>query len=88
MNTYEQNLARLLAAKWSDRYLCRLALLDHLRECLEKDNYLKATDVPKGSAGYEALDKELADLKIILDLYFNNEPQKLLDRQAKFLSKI
>ncbi|MEI7452516.1 MAG: hypothetical protein WCK37_04960 [Candidatus Falkowbacteria bacterium] len=46
-----------LKSKWSDKYLCKLALLDHLRECLEKDNYLKATDAPKSSEGYKNLDK-------------------------------
>jgi hypothetical protein len=62
----------LKKGKWSDKYFCKLALLDHLRECLEKDNYLKATDTPKDKVGYENLDKELMDLKILLDLYFED----------------
>jgi hypothetical protein len=85
---YQRQLDDLRAAKWHDVYLCRLALLDHLHECLEKDKYLKATDAPKNGEGYVALDKELADLKIILDLYFYNQPELLLQRQAKFLSKL
>lgn len=38
--------------KWSNKYFCKLALLNHIRECLEKDNYLKATDTPKTDKGY------------------------------------
>ena len=36
-----------------------------------KDNYFKATDdTDKDAQGYKYLDKELMDLKTILDLYF------------------
>ncbi len=66
----QDKLADIKKGKWSSKYFCKLALLDHIRECLEKDNYLKATDTPKDSEGYKNLDKELMDLKIILDLYF------------------
>jgi hypothetical protein len=38
---------KLIQEKWNSKYLCKLALFDHLRECLEKDNFLKATDTPK-----------------------------------------
>lgn len=45
----DSKLHQLQKSIWSDKYFCKLALLDHLRECLEKDNYLKATDTPKNS---------------------------------------
>jgi hypothetical protein len=72
----------------SNTYLCKLALLDHLRECLEKDNYLKATDAPKDSEGYRNLDKELMDLKIILDFYFDGKEELHEKRLSKFLEKL
>ena len=43
--------------KWSNKYFCKLALLNHIRECLEKDNYLKATDTPKTDKGYYILER-------------------------------
>lgn len=79
---------RQLKEKWSDKYFCKLALLDHLRECLEKDNYLKATDKPKDSVGYENLEKELMDLKIILDFYFDGEQTLYQKRIDKFLMNL
>jgi hypothetical protein len=74
--------------KWSDRYFCKLAILDHLRECLEKDNYLKATDTPKDSPDYQNLEKELMDLYILLNIYFKDSPQLLETRLDKFISKL
>lgn len=74
--------------KWSDDYFCKLALLDHLRECLEKDNHLKANDVAKDNIGYQNLDKELMDLKIILDLYFVDNKKLYKKRLDKFISKL
>lgn len=74
--------------KWSNKYFCKLALLDHLRECLEKDNYLKATDEPKTSLKYETLDKELMDLKIILELYFCDNDELYQKRLDKFIDKL
>ncbi|HNZ83775.1 MAG TPA: hypothetical protein PLA41_02315 [Candidatus Pacearchaeota archaeon] len=79
---------KLLADKWSDRYFCKLALLDHLRECLAKDNHLKAIDAAKTDKGYLNLDKELMDLKIILDFYFNDSKELYEKRLAKFIEKI
>lgn len=84
----EENIKKLLSGKWSDKYLCKLAILDHLRECLEKDNHLKALDIPKTDIGYQNLDKELMDLKVILDLYFHDN-QDLFDKRInKFLEKL
>ena len=78
-------IQQLKNGAWSNKYFCKLALLDHIRECLEKDNYLKATDEQKDSAGYKNLDKELMDLKIILDFYFAGEKDLYQKRIDKFL---
>jgi hypothetical protein len=87
--TTEEKLLKLREGKWSNKYFCKLALLDHLRECLEKDNYLKATDTPKSDKMYDNLDKELMDLKIILDLYFedSNWYTKRIDKFYENLEK-
>ncbi len=77
-----------LKPKWSNKYFCKLALLDHLRECLEKDNYLKAIDAPKNSEGYKNLDKELMDLKIILNFYFADNNELYESRINRFLEKL
>ncbi len=84
-----EKIELLKQGKWSDKYFCKLALLDHLRECLEKDNYLKATDTPKTDSGYVNLEKELMDLKIILDFYFENSElyDKRLNRFIENLNK-
>lgn len=65
-----------------------MSLLDHLRECLEKDNYLKATDTPKDSDGYKNLDKELMDLKTILEFYFDGNDELHNRRIDKFLENL
>lgn len=83
-----QEKIELLKKTWSNKYLCKLAILDHLRECLEKDNYLKATDASKDSDGYKNLDKELMDLKIILDFYFTDNNDLYETRINKFLEKL
>src|SRR3990167_9662657 len=77
-----------LLTKWSNKYFAKLGLLDHLRECFEKDNYLKATDSPKESQGYKDLEKELMDLKIILDFYFKDSQDLYEARLDKFLQKL
>lgn len=84
----QEKILKLKNGKWSDKYFCKLALLDHLRECLEKDNYLKATDAPKNSIGYGNLDKELMDLKIILDFYFKDSEGLFSRRIDKFIANL
>jgi len=84
----ENKIIQLKKGIWSNKYFCKLALLDHLRECLEKDNYLKATDAPKNSDGYKNLDKELMDLKVILDLYFDDNNELYTQRIDKFIDKL
>ena len=70
---------------WSDKYFCKLAMLDHIRECLEKDNHLKANDIPKDGKEYQSLDKELMDLYIILKLYFQDDDTLYDTRLQKFV---
>jgi len=84
----DKNIKKLLSGKWRDHYLVKLSVLDHLRECLEKDNYLKATDEPKDSPKYKDLEKELMDLKIILELYFAQSRELYEKRMKKFLSNL
>ena len=79
---------KLLEGEWGNKYFCKLALLDHIRECLQKDNYLKAIDEPKSSKKYEELDKELMDLKIILNLYFADNDNLYEERLKKFKNKM
>ncbi|MCX6808677.1 MAG: hypothetical protein NTW50_03350 [Candidatus Berkelbacteria bacterium] len=84
----KKKIKLLLESKWSNHYFCKLALLDHLRECLEKDNLLKATDTPKSSVGYENLEKELMDLGIILNIYFDGNDELLDKRLNKFIENL
>ncbi len=71
---------------FSDRYIAKLAIFDHIRECLEKDNHLKAVDAEKTSAGYVALEKELMDLQILLEVYFTGAEELKGARIQKFLA--
>lgn len=87
--TTKEKYNKLYEGKWSNKYFCKLAILDHLRECLEKDNYLKGKDIPKSDEGYDNLDKELMDLKILLDLYFEKSDwyEKRIDKFIQNLEK-
>jgi len=81
-------MKKILEGIWENKYFCKLALFDHIRECLQKDNYLKAIDEPKDSEKYKDLDKELMDLKIILDLYFADNDNLYKKRLKKFKEKM
>jgi len=83
----EEKIKYLIEEFWHDKYVCKLAILDHLRECLEKDNHLKALDIPKTAIEYKNLDKELMDLKIILDFYFVDNQELYIERINKFMEK-
>jgi len=69
------DLKILFDEKWNDKYLNLLAISDHLTECKLKYEAYKLEsinkDFTKEELKYE-LDKELMDLKILLDLYTNN----------------
>ncbi len=84
----KEKLKLLHEKKWWNKFLCTLSLFDHIRECLEKDNYLKAIDAPKNSEGYKNLDKELMDLKIILGFYFEEEDELYKKRIDKFMENL
>lgn len=84
----DNNILKLKKGKWTNKYFCKLSVFDHIRECLEKDNYLKAIDAPKESEGYENLDKELMDLKIILECYFYDMDELYKKRIGKFISHL
>lgn len=86
--TDKNTLATLINKFWKDKYVCKLSILDHLRECLEKDNYLKATDTPKTDVGYSNLDKELMDLLILLQMYFYQNDDLYTTRLQKFLANL
>lgn len=45
----EKKLKALQKGKWSNKYFCKLALRDHVRECWEKDCHLKSINAPKHS---------------------------------------
>ncbi len=72
----------------SNTYVCKLAILDHIHECIAKDTHLKAIDAPKYSEWYQALDKELMDLKILLDMYFYNKTVLYQQRIEKFIQHL
>jgi hypothetical protein len=55
---------------------------------MEKDSYLKSVDEPKDSEKYVAFDKELMDLKIILNLYFNDNETLESERLGKFVKNL
>ena len=87
--TNQEKYKKLLVGKWANKHHCKLEVLDHIRECLEKDNHLKGGDVPKTDPLYDALDKELMDLKIVLDLYFEGSDWygKRLDKFVEYLDQ-
>jgi len=84
----KEKIKLLYEKKWNNKYLCKLSLFDHIRECLEKDNYLKARNIPKDSEMYKNLDKELMDLKIILDFYFEKDEKLYEKRINKFMENL
>ena len=86
--TNDQIVTALKAGKWSNKYFCRLNILDHLRECVERDNYLKGTNTPKTDEKYLSLDKEFTDLKIMLDLYLDSMNDLYTARLNKFYEKL
>lgn len=86
--TNQQIIEKLKSGKWSNKYFCKLVILDHLHECIQKDNYLKALDIPKTDDKYRLLDKELMDLKIALDLYFEDNKDLYTIRLNKFLENL
>jgi len=83
--TIKNTLNKLYKDAWHSKYLCRMTILDHIRECLERDNYLKARGISKESKEYRLLDQEMMDLKIALDFYFKKEEKMYLERINKYV---
>jgi hypothetical protein len=81
-------LDALKAKFWGNKYFCKAEILNQVRACLELDNYLKATETPKADPMYQNLDKELMDLKIMLDFYLSDNPSLYQTRVEKFYSKL
>lgn len=77
--------------KFKDNYVLKLAITDHIDELKHKDTYMKMKDIPKGRNDHrDNFEKELADLYILLDVYFNKNVMNasLVDIRAdKIISK-
>ena len=69
---------------WKDDYFVSLGIYQHLVECKQKFEAVKnhaISSLSKDKLQYE-LDKELADLKILLDMYVKDE--MINERLEKF----
>lgn len=73
---------------WGNTYFCKSEVLNQIRGCLELDNHLKATETPKSDPMYEQLDKEMMDLKIMLDFYLSDKQDLYQARVEKFYEKL
>jgi len=83
----------LLNSKWKDKYLNLVAISDHLTECKLKYEAYKLDSINKDFSKEELkfeLDKELMDLKILLDIYvYNNSMKDLYNKRIeRFLEKL
>jgi hypothetical protein len=70
--------------EWKSDYFIGLGIYQHLAECKQKFELVKnhaVSNLSKEKLQYE-LDKELADLKILLDMYVKDEV--LVQRLDKF----
>lgn len=81
-------LEALRTGFWGNKYFCKSEVLNQIRACLELDNHLKATETPKMDPMYQELDKELMDLRIMLDFYLFDKPDLYQKRVEKFYSKL
>lgn len=74
----KKNIAEIkkeIEAKWSDKHFLELGIYQHLIECKQKFEATKnhsLLNLSKKKLKYE-LDKELTDLKILLDMYTSEE---------------
>jgi hypothetical protein len=84
-----QTMLEALKSKfWGNKYFCKSEVLNQIRACLEIDNHLKASETPKTDPMYQELDKEMMDLKIMLDFYLSDNPELYEKRVEKFYSKL
>lgn len=73
----------VVAEKFKDDYLRKLAIMDHLHELL----YIYQTEV-KAMSIDDNFEKELADLYILLQIHFSNDHTYVVNRMKQFEEKI
>jgi len=81
----KEDLPESIKKAWKDDYFVSLAIYQHLAECKEKFEMVKnhaVSPMSKEELQFE-LDKELADLKMLLDLYVKDDMME--KRVNKFL---
>ena len=66
------NKEGIVYEKYQDKYLLKLSISDHLRECIN----LYDIDYKKNKK-IDDLEKELADLYILLYMYFEDDGDKI-----------
>jgi hypothetical protein len=86
----------LFQKKWSDKYLCYLAALDHCNEIIALNR--RRAEIKAEFEGKEkdtkveminlSIENEIVDLKIILDFYLNEKENLVEERLEKFLAKL
>ncbi|MDP2947178.1 MAG: DUF3850 domain-containing protein [Nanoarchaeota archaeon] len=77
-----------LKKEWKSDFFVKLGIYQHLVECKQKFEFTKnhaVLDLSKEELKYE-LDKELADLKVLLDIYVKEEMYK--ERLEKFIKNL
>jgi len=87
MENYKE-LEEEIKKAWKDDYFISLGIYQHLVECKQKFEAVKnhaINSLPKDKLQLE-LDKELADLKILLDIYVKES--MINERLKKFQEKI
>ncbi|GEM_PF-3247750 len=83
----EEEIKNKIMAEWQNDYFLSLGIYQHLVECKQKFEMTKnhaVLPMSKEALQYE-LDKELADLKLLLDLYVKDEMVK--ERLNKYLKE-
>jgi len=80
---------KMIKEHWKEDYFISLGIYQHLVECKQKFDAVKnsaiISDFTKEQLQFE-LDKELADLKILLDMYVKQE--MFSKRINKFIEKM
>ncbi len=77
-------LDKLKQGKWQNEYLLSLAIISHVREVLLLSDY---ATVHKTAENLFAVDKEMMDLFILLQMWANDNPELLEARLEKFIKK-
>jgi hypothetical protein len=85
------NKKDLIKNRFEDKYLLKLAILDHIKEIYLKDKYMKATDISTSNEKERlqfAVEKEMMDLKILLDVWAEDKKELKDKRIDKFCKNI